>query len=160
MRHREQQGSVEAWPSWGATAALLGALLVPFGVLAVSGEEILPSVIFPGGGGTVPVQDNVVSFQATTYWAYSLGSGDLEEVDPRRLLAPVPVQFAGGVADQLFALEVESDDELSEWLRQRLSRLGLDDQVLVVRRTSMEGLLPSGATAKRAVNAERVIYLR
>jgi hypothetical protein len=141
------------------TVGLVAALVLPFFVLSSTGDEIVPSVIFPGGGGTVQVKDHRVVFRATTFWAHRPDGDELEQLDPRTFLAPIPVQSSPGVANQLLIAPSSPDSDLSAWIAWRLRSLGYSDAILVVRRTVAGGLLPSGNVTDIEIEIERVIEL-
>ena len=164
------------------TLLLAIALVVPFGVTQVTNVEPFPALLFPSGATSVTTTGSVVQYGGVVVSGYD-EDGNTVDIDAGALLDPVRVQYLEGLANTSFGLAIGGDreivimklgwsvtvdgpelsdrdrDEVRDWLKGRLHRLGLAADRIVVRRVWITADARTGVEIMRTIGHEDVIPL-
>ena len=165
------------------TSVLCVYLAVPFAIESLTGLLTFPAILLPVGSGKLSVVDGTVAFEHLSFRGFDREER-AQELDPGRFFAPVPIGYSGAMANNALGLSEETTqsvwvkgarfsvklprhvpdralrDETAAWLSDRLGRLGLSPDRIVIRRDEIVVEVKSGREISSRPLDERTIKLR
>lgn len=166
------------------TILLFAALFLPFILKFLSPKlEPYPAILLPSGATKFNLEKETLEARLLSIYGYN-SQGELTEIEPKKLLRPLPVQYFNALAREEFGLSTkkyttvqmkylnksfrikrrvfseEKREQCKLWLRKRLRGFGLSDSAIVIRYEVRDLDVDNGEEVSRRIKDEKIIRLR